>query len=323
MLVDVLALLLDPHHGAYVRSAGWVGADAFQEVVERGLVPTYLTCAIDNTEDEDPHRRLPPSFPAYTAIHSIRQDDRNTYRDDDDADGVVQTHSVRGIRHFKLFSPPATIICPHQHFDGCLLDGQINDYFMSDYDRPIKSIHFTNVDFVTHIADYFMWICYDVTNLDMTPFSGLREVGEYFAGCCTELKSVTFHPSVMLTQVPNGFLFECEALEAFDMLLFEGVDDVPVEFLNGCKSLSKVDFGPFLKLHPPRNGAPTTGVDVNLVSQSLTSVGCQFLLNCCGLQEVSNLCALRDVTTIEDDWMSHCCSLTRLEHQCLSIRLWS
>ena len=299
MIVDVLALLLDPHHGAYVRSAGWVGADAFQEVVERGLVPlvarscfTLVLRDVDESADgcaEGGVDRFPVA-PISRRAMQVGPEAAAVMDAEDDDDAVV------GAGDAERPPPMAHVLGPSQNIIGdvqlnlapllTMMDGsgcELHELFTPTFcQAAVQRLELHNFPCSAISSE-------DIVNI--VSFAEVRHVSflaPQTATITTSSTSTTIDP---IMAVPASFLRMCTTLWSVDLSIFSSAVRVEGQFMERCMRLTTINLSPLT---------------------NVTSIGNFFLRGSSGLTKI-DLTPLKNVRDVGDGFFSDCRGLRRVD----------
>ena len=304
MLTDVIKFLLNTtHHVALVRSAGWVGSQAFQENVERDRVPMYghIPASQDNSDDKE---NDPTATPCSFALVPIS------------VNGLVKDANPAYQHHIHL---QTVVVTMPAFLDSMPPD--LDQVLVSNMSMLVNNnnLHVNRLVFIhnnnrngKNDSDC-IGMEYSPSNVETRLANSLNPVQIYFTSTTTsssshppqlssnEKKSESFPPCAKVNtreqqQFPVSMLSFCEKLETIDFgaasssNVFAGLSDINSCFVSGCESLLSIDLSPFA---------------------NVTNIGCEFLDGCTSIKEI-DLSPLVNVT-ISFNFMRGCTSLIKID----------
>ena len=83
--------------------------------------------------------------------------------------------------------------------------------------------------------------------MNLSPLVNLREVGDYFLGLCTSMKSIDLTPLQAVEVLPSGFLYGC-SIEKVDLSPLVNLRKVGANFLSACTGIKNIDLSPLSAL---------------------------------------------------------------------------
>ena len=135
----------------------------------------------------------------------------------------------------------------------CILDAST----MNNYGRletsfnmlppSVKTVAFTNCEFVREIGGFFLCGSVGLTFLDLSALSAVTSIGGYFLSDCAQLRSVDLSPLCNVIAIGAGFFAKCTLLEELDMnplIRLKRVDSS--RFLESCSAWSSESRKQFL-----------------------------------------------------------------------------
>ena len=336
LLVVFIAAVLPPHQQGYLRSAGSVGEEVYEEIWAQQQLSAYVECytsLCDGPQTKGTCRHAPIVLPI--SAHAIESfDDVNvlvvSHRHLDGGSGIsinapITSIDIGPVRRLKylgnpnantlsfrgsssLGAPPPMSSVSRQNQQPTALSG----YGW----RQLLSIEFCDVDHVQELTDgTFLGNFNYLSSIDLSPFRSITKVGNYFlAGCCS-LTSIDLAPLNSVVTVGNCFMRNCTSLASIDLSPMSTLTNIGTYFMDGCASLSAIDIsslgyntsvGGFL-----RGCTALPAIDLSPLS-NISTIGDDFLSGCISLTEI-DLAPLRNVTVIKSSFMSGCISLAAID----------
>jgi uncharacterized repeat protein (TIGR02543 family) len=169
---------------------------------------------------------------------------------------------------------------------------------------------------LTSVGNNFLDTCTGLTAVDLSPLSGLTSVANNFLSNCVQLQTLNLAPLSKVVSVGDSFLYSCEQLQTLNLAPLSGALSVGNNFLAICSGITSLDLTPLSGLDRINDGFLTftgiTSLDLAPLSGVL-SIGDSFLGLCFSLEELSNLPALSNVGSIGNRFLNGCQELTSLD----------
>eukprot|EP01059_Diplonema_ambulator_P031489 TRINITY_DN5790_c0_g2_i1.p1 TRINITY_DN5790_c0_g2~~TRINITY_DN5790_c0_g2_i1.p1 ORF type:complete len:319 (+),score=17.78 TRINITY_DN5790_c0_g2_i1:108-959(+) len=162
------------------------------------------------------------------------------------------------------------------------------------YNRNIRTIEFQFT--VGRIGPYFMFGCSSLQSIIPPKVSNLNGASKYggvqgpFLHGCVSLQSIDLTPFSGLINLGPGFLFGCSSLRALDLSPFNDLEGIGSDFLAECTGLTSIDLTPLHKLKSAENGflyrcTSLTFLDLRPLT-NLKVIGSHFASSCHNLTEI-------------------------------------
>lgn len=339
MVTDILALLLDAHHAALVRSAGWVGTQAFEENVELGRVPL---CVVDPDEFPD-LEAAPLRIPVGTCIDAVRvpihtmiASIRALRLEGRDQPSLPQPQTPPQPAAAAGPPPPAvTAVDEHmsyyEHFE-------VENLICIRCDDLVAASKLAMATFPIHITvvgeraafcgipSTFLNFCSSIetarfvvpeNNGGQTCSRAALAMAEQFAnenGFDGPPSPAIFEKVCQAAGmvIAHSFMANCSSLAWIEMSALKNVAEVQTGFLENCSSLRAIDLAPLSRITriPASFMAGTMSlkaIDLTPLA-NVTYISCEFLVGCVSLEAI-DLSPFKNVTHIGEKFLAACRSL--------------
>ena len=221
MLTHVVSCLPTARHMSLMCSSGPQGYDALKEMMNNGMPGRTLLFESDDLHAVD-------SSAANCCLVYV-------YNTTDELEGAQNFRECLSpsITQVTVFwdtpSPPSYLLAYCEELQSVILSPLL---------VPLS---------VPVILCSFLEGCTGLKEIDLTPLSGVVEVGESFLEGCTGLVAIDLKPLSQLEVAHACFLGGCSGLKSIDFSPLSEVKFIDTFFMSGCTGITSVDLTPFSK----------------------------------------------------------------------------
>jgi hypothetical protein len=186
-------------------------------------------------------------------------------------------------------------------------------------DGIIAGIDLSPLSGLTEIGDIFLHNYFNLIYIDLSPLSRVKTIGRWFLLDCRNLKKIDSSPSQVET-LGDDFVGNCYNLQEIDLTLLSQVKTIGHSFLRGCSSLTELSLAPLTKVQTIGDKFLSSCSKLQKIYSSpsqVETIGNYFANRCLNLQEI-DLALLSQVKTIGHSFLLECTSLTELNMSLLS-----
>ena len=252
-----------------------------------------------------------------------------------DPNQLVSIIGIQGHNEINLFKLPLLQLSITDQFDSGVRrriwlntnESYFNDFIdtckEADLLDKLKEYNYTshNFDFMNNpsiarvnINMMNIHINHHISEIDLSPLSGLTEIGTMFLNDYYNLKYIDLSPLSQVKTIGNNFLWRCKSLQKIDSSPSR-VGAIGNSFVDGCSNLQKIDLAMLAQVKTIGNWflrECNSLTELNLSPlANINTIGYSFLQGCTGLTEL-NLSSLSKVKTIGDNFLSHCSKLQKI-----------
>lgn len=292
--------LLKSEHLAYIRSAGSVGCNAFNESV-----------ALQETEVCV--EGLSPEVHGFAAPMYVPL---SMERCQESPGSIAIFHHVKLTRNCRSLLISEKLAPYRVRYEWDRVQRETPWCFSPGPVREMVFLQLNGFEDVTTLADGFLSECPRLRNVDLSRLICVTVIGARFMANCGSIESVCLSGFSALTRIEDGFLIGCKGLLALDMAPLAAVVSIQRSFLRGCVRLQSLDLSRNKKLafigdHFLMECSGLRSVVFADVFKG-ASIPHNFMLGCCSLEAI-NLKGFSGVERVGSDFLGGCRSLTHFD----------